>query len=62
MLPEPNTFIAENFTVEKMETKVSKISPDIIIENDKMRLWHKKDDTFFIPKANGLYNLMCSLI
>jgi insulysin len=51
-LPEPNTFIAENFDVVKPAEKVEPvICPSIVTETDKIRLWHKKDDTFYIPEV-----------
>lgn len=50
-LPSPNVFIPDNFTVEKHSHLVSN-KPQIVKESDLLRFWYKKDDTFWVPKAN----------
>ncbi|OAD77934.1 ubiquinol-cytochrome c reductase core subunit 1 [Phycomyces blakesleeanus NRRL 1555(-)] len=51
-LPLPNIFIPLDYQVHRLDIKNIKKKPDLIIENPKLKLWHKKDDTFWIPKAN----------
>lgn len=61
VLPEPNNFIAENLSVERVIVETPALNAMIITENDKMRLWHKKDDTFFVPKVNVLFEMKSPL-
>ncbi|KAJ3207690.1 Insulinase (Peptidase M16) [Clydaea vesicula] len=50
-LPHINDFVPSNFEVEKpLREKVADYA-ELIMDTDKVRLWHKKDDTFFVPKA-----------
>eukprot|EP01006_Ploeotia_vitrea_P044505 TRINITY_DN66835_c8_g9_i1.p1 TRINITY_DN66835_c8_g9~~TRINITY_DN66835_c8_g9_i1.p1 ORF type:complete len:1085 (-),score=521.06 TRINITY_DN66835_c8_g9_i1:2330-5323(-) len=54
-LPEPNPFIATDFTLrETKHKKTDKIAPERIeskqIESDAMELWHKTDNVFRKPK------------
>ncbi|KAK8900794.1 hypothetical protein QC760_010558 [Botrytis cinerea] len=51
-LPHANPFIPTNFVVEKKEAQTPAISPKLIRNDDSVRLWFKKDDTFLLPKAN----------
>lgn len=51
-LPKANTFIADDFTVEKVEKVLAPAEAMIIIESDQLRMWYKKDDTFEVPKAH----------
>lgn len=72
VLPGSNPFIPENVEVEKKEVaEVSQpqetsqltgqpaIKPTLIRDTPLTRLWHKKDDRFFLPKSSVnmvLYN------
>ncbi|KAJ3032634.1 hypothetical protein HDV00_007305 [Rhizophlyctis rosea] len=49
-LPEPNIFIPENLDVVKIDKQP--LPPTIIKDTPIVRLWHKKDDTFFVPRAD----------
>ncbi|KAG0178612.1 Insulinase (Peptidase M16) [Apophysomyces sp. BC1034] len=51
-LPGPNDFIPTNFETHKKETEQPAKKPDLIENTAQMRLWYKKDDTFWVPKAN----------
>lgn len=51
-LPGPNDFIPTNFETHKTEVKVPAKRPNLIKKNEKLRLWYKKDDTFWVPRAN----------
>ncbi|KAJ3270626.1 Insulinase (Peptidase M16) [Terramyces sp. JEL0728] len=60
--PEKNSFIPENFQViGKSDTSKPLVHPWIISESPKMRLWHKKDDRFFTPKANLFFEIRTPL-
>ncbi len=51
-LPHKNEFIPTNLDVEKNEVKEPSKAPKLLRNDDKLRLWWKKDDTFWVPKAN----------
>lgn len=74
-LPKPNSFIPSNFEVEgapqaaqAVQSKEKKpvVKPSkrpVLIRNDPLaRVWHKKDDQFFMPKANIFLLLRTPLI
>ncbi|KAK8092120.1 LuxS/MPP-like metallohydrolase [Apiospora kogelbergensis] len=51
-LPHKNQFIPTKLEVEKKEVKEPTLIPRLL-RNDKVaRTWFKKDDTFWVPKAN----------
>ncbi|KAJ3143098.1 Insulinase (Peptidase M16) [Physocladia obscura] len=49
-LPLKNEFIPDNFSIRKTKMK-HQTRPDIVHVSDVIRVWHKKDDTFWQPKA-----------
>ena len=51
-LPHKNEFIPTRLSVEKKEVAEPAKTPKLIRNDDGMRLWWKKDDTFWVPKAN----------
>ncbi|KAI7897701.1 Metalloenzyme, LuxS/M16 peptidase-like protein [Cokeromyces recurvatus] len=51
-LPTPNAFIPSNFETFKKEVPSPATRPDLIENSPLLRLWHKKDDTFWVPRAN----------
>jgi insulysin len=51
-LPHRNEFIPTRLDVEKLEVKEPAKTPKLLRHDDKMRLWWKKDDSFWVPKAN----------
>jgi insulysin len=51
-LPSHNEFIAENFTVSHPKLDKPKVEPSLVVDTPLLRLWHKQDDTFMVPKAN----------
>ncbi|GJJ73344.1 hypothetical protein EMPS_05702 [Entomortierella parvispora] len=53
-LPVPNPFIPQDFETHKPQTKAcppAQNHPDLIKTSPLVRLWHKKDDTFWVPKV-----------
>ncbi|KAG0165438.1 Insulinase (Peptidase M16) [Apophysomyces sp. BC1034] len=51
-LPPANEFIPTNAEYSKCLVDKRQEKPDLIQETATLRLWHKKDDTFWIPKTN----------
>jgi insulysin len=51
-LPHENQFIPKQLEVEKKEIKEPAIEPKLIRNDATVRTWYKKDDTFWVPKAN----------
>ncbi|EXJ84618.1 insulysin [Capronia epimyces CBS 606.96] len=51
-LPHKNEFIPTQLDVEKTEVKEPAKTPKLLRNDDVVRLWWKKDDTFWVPKAN----------
>ncbi|CAO3593944.1 unnamed protein product [Absidia cylindrospora] len=51
-LPEPNAFVPTNFETNKMDIAEPIKKPELIETNSRLRLWYKKDDTFWVPRAN----------
>ena len=51
-LPHKNEFIPTRLSVEKKEVAEPAKTPKLIRNDDRVRLWWKKDDTFWVPKAN----------
>ncbi|KAG0267649.1 Insulinase (Peptidase M16) [Actinomortierella ambigua] len=60
-LPEPNDFIPTDFEVGKVAIVKPLTSPILIKHSPLMRLWHKKDDTFWVPKATLIFQLRTPL-
>jgi insulysin len=50
-LPHKNEFIPTRLTVEKKEVAEPAKAPKLIRHDDSVRLWWKKDDTFWVPKG-----------
>ncbi|KAI1610748.1 insulysin [Exophiala viscosa] len=51
-LPHKNEFIPTKLDVEKLDIKEPAKTPKLLRNDDQVRLWWKKDDTFWVPKAN----------
>lgn len=51
-LPPKNEFIPTRLDVEKKEVEEPLVAPRLIRNDDSMRIWYKKDDRFWVPKAN----------
>lgn len=66
-LPKPNSFIPSTFDVvgapQKGQEKPKPTKRPILAHKSNLsRLWHKKDDRFFLPKANIFIALKSPLI
>lgn len=51
-LPQKNEFIPTNFEVQRKEVQEPQKAPALIKNTEISRVWYKKDDTFWVPKAN----------
>ncbi|CDZ96447.1 related to ste23-metalloprotease involved in a-factor processing [Phaffia rhodozyma] len=51
-LPVPNEFIPEDLNVDKIENITPKDVPALLKETELSQLWYKKDDRFWVPRAN----------
>ncbi|KAJ5134922.1 Peptidase M16 core [Penicillium atrosanguineum] len=50
-MPHRNEFVPTRLSVEKKETEEPAKTPKLIRHDDRVRLWFKKDDRFWVPKA-----------
>ncbi|EJD02250.1 uncharacterized protein FOMMEDRAFT_109506 [Fomitiporia mediterranea MF3/22] len=50
-LPGPNEFIPSNVDVDKIDVPIPLKRPSLILRNPLMDVWHKKDDQFWVPRA-----------
>lgn len=55
-LPHQNEFIPTRLEVERKEIQEPAIGPKLIRNDELVRTWYKKDDTFWVPKANVYIN------
>ncbi|RDW59715.1 LuxS metallohydrolase [Coleophoma cylindrospora] len=55
-LPHQNEFIPTRLEVERKEIQEAAMEPKLIRNDDLVRTWYKKDDTFWVPKANVYIN------
>ncbi|KZT41760.1 hypothetical protein SISSUDRAFT_981316 [Sistotremastrum suecicum HHB10207 ss-3] len=51
-LPGPNEFIPDDLEVQKLEISAPLKRPMLIRESPLLEVWFKKDDQFWVPKAN----------
>ncbi|KAH7042656.1 a-pheromone processing metallopeptidase Ste23 [Macrophomina phaseolina] len=61
-LPHKNEFIPTRLEVERKEVDEPMIAPKLIRNDGKVRLWYKKDDRFWVPKANVHVTLRTPLL
>ena len=61
-LPSRNEFIPTRLTVDKKEIDEPMKAPRLIRNDDEVRSWWKKDDRFWVPKANVLVTLRTPLV
>ncbi|KAI2612887.1 LuxS/MPP-like metallohydrolase [Hypoxylon fragiforme] len=61
-LPHKNQFIPTKLEVEKKEVERPTLAPRVIRNDEIARTWYKKDDTFWVPKANLIVTLKNPII
>jgi len=60
-LPPQNDFIPDDLSVEKLEVEKPEPCPTLVRKTPLATLWHKKDDQFWVPKANVILYLRTPL-
>ncbi|KAJ5466589.1 hypothetical protein N7539_009545 [Penicillium diatomitis] len=50
-MPHKNEFVPTRLSVERKEVSEPAKTPKLIRHDDRVRLWFKKDDRFWVPKA-----------
>ncbi|KZS90042.1 insulin-degrading enzyme [Sistotremastrum niveocremeum HHB9708] len=60
-LPGPNEFFPDNLEVEKLDVSEPLKRPLLIQESSLLAVWFKKDDQFWVPKANVLVDIQSPL-
>ena len=61
-LPAKNEFVPQRLDVEKKEVAEPLASPKLIRNEENVRMWYKKDDRFWVPKANIDVSLRSPLV
>ncbi|RGP63560.1 insulysin [Fusarium sporotrichioides] len=61
-LPHKNQFIPNKLEVEKKEVDEPALNPRVLRNDNIARTWWKKDDTFWVPRANVIVSLKTPLI
>lgn len=56
-LPHPNEFLPSRLDVDKKPPKEPLKAPKLIRNDQSVRVWFKKDDQFWVPKANVMVTL-----
>ncbi|KAL4805035.1 Metalloenzyme, LuxS/M16 peptidase-like protein [Aspergillus unguis] len=61
-MPHKNEFVPSRLSVEKKEVPEPAKTPKLIRHDDHVRLWFKKDDRFWVPKATVFVTLRNPLV
>ncbi|RCI10149.1 hypothetical protein L249_8413 [Ophiocordyceps polyrhachis-furcata BCC 54312] len=61
-LPHKNNFIPKKLEVDKKEVAEPAPAPRVLRNDSLARTWWKKDDTFWVPKANVMVSLKNPII
>lgn len=61
-LPHKNSFIPSELEVEKKEVSQPAVAPRLLRNDALARTWWKKDDTFWVPRANVVVSLKSPII
>ncbi|KAH8737683.1 Metalloenzyme, LuxS/M16 peptidase-like protein [Ilyonectria robusta] len=61
-LPHKNNFIPSQLEVEKKEVTEPALAPRVLRNDTSAVTWWKKDDTFWVPRANVIVSLKTPLI
>ncbi|KAF9431806.1 Insulinase (Peptidase M16) [Entomortierella beljakovae] len=57
-LPAPNEYIPKNFETGKVPAPIPQTQPVLVKHTSLARIWHKKDDTFWVPKVHLYFRLI----
>ncbi|KAJ5536000.1 Peptidase M16 core [Penicillium frequentans] len=61
-MPHKNEFVPTRLSVEKKKVAEPTKTPKLIRHDDRVRLWFKKDDRFWVPKATVYVTLRNPLV
>jgi insulysin len=61
-MPHRNEFVPTRLSVEKKDVAEPANTPKLIRHDDRVRLWYKKDDRFWVPKATVEISLRNPLV
>lgn len=61
-LPDPNPFIADDFTIYYNHEYPIPKCPNKILDNDLCELWFRQDDTFLLPDARYIFYFRTSIL
>lgn len=61
-LPHKNNFIPNKLEVEKKEVAEPALAPRVLRNDAEARTWWKKDDAFWVPRANVVVSLKSPII
>lgn len=61
-LPHKNQFIPTKLEVEKKDVKEPAVAPKLVRNDGMARTWYKKDDQFWVPKANLIVSCKSPII
>jgi len=61
-IPHKNQFIPTKLEVEKKDIKEPALAPKIVRNDQLVRTWYKKDDTFWVPKATLIVSCKSPII
>ena len=50
-IPEKNPYIPTNFEIYGEKSENPQVGPNLLLNSPIVKLWHKLDDTFMVPKA-----------
>ncbi|KAF9353781.1 Insulinase (Peptidase M16) [Mortierella sp. AD094] len=56
-LPAPNEYIPKDFETGKVATPNPQMNPVLVKHTPFARIWHKKDDVFWVPKVHLYFRL-----
>ena len=56
-LPHRNKFIPDSLNVAKKSNAQPLKQPYLIQDSDRLRIWHKKDDRFWVPRVNSFFTI-----
>lgn len=61
-LPDENKYLAKDFCLKEVPPEQKSKHPFIIMENEKCKLWFKKDTKFNVPKAHIYFKLRSPVV
>lgn len=61
-LPALNAFVPEDLHVEKIDVKQPREAPELIKQTGLSTMWYKKDDRYWVPRANVFLCLKSSVL